>query len=117
MISRRRFSAAVFECSGDPAAIDFGLRLLTPGGTLLLVGIPPAERASFDIHHARRRELVLKNVRRQKGCTGEVIEMIESGRIDPRAMLTHRFPLEKIAEAFDLVEGYRDGVIKAIIDI
>jgi threonine dehydrogenase-like Zn-dependent dehydrogenase len=108
---------AVFECSGDPTIIDFGLRLLTPGGTLLMVGIPPAERASFDIHHARRRELTLKSVRRQKGCTEAVIEMIESGQIDPRAMLTHHFPLEKIAEAFGLVEGYRDGVIKAIIEI
>jgi L-iditol 2-dehydrogenase len=107
----------VFECSGDPTAIDEALRLLTPGGTLVLVGIPPVEKASFDIHHARRRELTFKNVRRQRGCVGPVIEMIESGRIDPRPMLTHRFPLEKIGEAFELVEGYRDGVIKAIIEI
>ena len=77
----------------------------------------PVEKASFDIHHARRRELTFKNVRRQRGCVGPVIEMIESGRIDPRPMLTHRFPLEKIGEAFELVEGYRDGVIKAIIEI
>ncbi|MCC6125010.1 MAG: alcohol dehydrogenase catalytic domain-containing protein [Pirellulales bacterium] len=108
---------AVFECSGDPAAIDEGLRLLAPGGTLVLVGIPPADRVNFDIHHARRRELTLKNVRRQNGCFAPVIEMIESGRLDPRPLLTHRFPLAKIAEAFELVEGYRDGVIKAIIEI
>ena len=107
----------VFECSGDTAAIDAGLRLLAPGGTLALVGIPPVEKVNFDIHHARRRELTFKNVRRQKGCIGPVIEMLESGRIDPRPMLTHRFPLEKIGVAFELVEGYRDGVIKAIIEI
>ena len=95
----------VFECSGDPAAIDEGLRLLAPGGTLVLVGIPPVERVNFDIHHARRRELTMKNVRRQKGCIGPVIEMIESGRIDPRPMLTHRFPLEKIGEAFESGRG------------
>jgi L-iditol 2-dehydrogenase len=108
---------AVFECSGDPAAIDEGLRLLAPGGTLVLVGIPPVEQVSVDIHRARRRELTLKNVRRQNGCVAPVIEMIESGRIDPRPLLTHRFPLAKIAAAFELVEGYRDGVLKAIIEI
>jgi L-iditol 2-dehydrogenase len=108
---------AVFECSGDPAAVDFGMRLLSPGGTLLLVGIPPVDRIGFEIHSARRKELTFKNVRRQKGCTAAVIELIESGRMDPRRMLTHRFPLERIADAFDLVEGYRDGVIKAIIEI
>jgi L-iditol 2-dehydrogenase len=81
----------------------------------MLVGIPPAEKVSFDIHCARRRELTLKTVRRQRGCTGPMIEMIAVGRIDPRPMLTHHFPLERIGEAFQLVEGYRDGVIKAII--
>ena len=32
-------------------------------------------------------------------------------------MLTHRFPLEQAKEAFDLVEGYRDGVLKAVIEL
>jgi hypothetical protein len=32
-------------------------------------------------------------------------------------MITHRMPLEKIIEAFDLVENYRDGVVKAIIRV
>jgi L-iditol 2-dehydrogenase len=108
---------AVFECSGDPAAIDFGLRLLAPGRTLMLVGIPPVEQVNFDIHHTRRWELTLKNVRRQNGRVEPVLEMIASGRIDPQPMLTHRFPLAKIGKAFELVEGYRDGVIKAIIEI
>jgi L-iditol 2-dehydrogenase len=108
---------AVFECSGDPAAVEAGQRLLAPGGTLVLVGIPPVEKVNYNPHDARRRELTFKNVRRQCGCTGPVIEMIENARIDPRPMLTHRFPLEKIREAFELVEAYRDGVIKAIIEI
>ena len=107
----------VFECSGDPAAIDFGQRLLTPGGTLVLVGIPADESVPFDIHFARRHELTVKNVRRQNGCVGPVIEMIAAGRIDPHPLVTHRFPLEQIGEAFQFVAGYRDGVIKAIIAI
>jgi threonine dehydrogenase-like Zn-dependent dehydrogenase len=32
-------------------------------------------------------------------------------------MITHHFPLERTQEAFELVAGYRDGVIKVIIDL
>ena len=107
----------VFECSGDPLCVDEAQKLLAPGGTLVLVGIPPTDRVIFDIHRMRRKELTFKNVRRQRGCVAPVIEMIAAGRIDPKPLLTHRFPLEKIGEAFDLVATYRDGVVKAVIEI
>jgi threonine dehydrogenase-like Zn-dependent dehydrogenase len=31
--------------------------------------------------------------------------------------VTHRYPLERTKEAFDLVADYRDGVVKAMIEI
>jgi len=107
----------VFECSGDPACIDQAQKLLAPGGRLMLVGIPSAVRISFDIHTMRRKELTFANVRRQTGCVGPVIRLIGEGRIDPAPLLTHRFFLEQIQEAFELVAGYGDGVIKAVIDL
>ena len=107
----------VFECAGDPLCVDEAQKLLAPGGTLVMVGIPPTDRVIFNVHRMRRKELTFKNVRRQRDCVGPVIEMIAAGRIDPKPLLTHRFPLERIAEAFDLVATYRDGVIKAVIDL
>ena len=107
----------VFECSGDPECVNQAQRMLTPGGTLVLVGIPPVPEIHFDSHRMRRQELTFKNVRRQIDCVGPVIEMIAQGRIDPNPMLTHRFPLSEIRDAFELVASYRDGVIKAIIEL
>jgi L-iditol 2-dehydrogenase len=107
----------VFECSGDPMCVDVGQKLLTPGGTLVLVGIPPTDRVIFDVHCMRRKELTFKYVRRQRDCVAPVIEMIRDGRLDPRPLLTHRFPLARIREAFDLVASYGDGVIKAVIEV
>jgi L-iditol 2-dehydrogenase len=107
----------VFECSGDPAAIDQAQELLAPGGMLLLVGIPPIDQVSVNIHRMRRKELTFRNVRRQNGCVGSVIEWLAAGRLNAQPLLTHRFPLEKISEAFQLVADYRDGVIKALIDV
>jgi threonine dehydrogenase-like Zn-dependent dehydrogenase len=71
----------------------------------------------FAIHRMRRKELMFKSVRRQRGCVAPVIEMMAAGRIDPRPMLTHRFPLARIREAFDLVARYGDGVIKALVEL
>ena len=33
----------VFECSGDPQCVDEATQILAPGGTLVLVGIPPGD--------------------------------------------------------------------------
>jgi threonine dehydrogenase-like Zn-dependent dehydrogenase len=42
--------------------------------------------------------------------------MIENESIHPDHMVTHRFPFSKTKEAFDMVAGYKDGVMKAMID-
>lgn len=107
----------VFECSGDPACIDQAQKLLTPGGTLVLVGIPEDLTVQFDVHAMRVKELTFKNVRRQKGCVAPVIRLVAERQIDTRPLITHRFALAEVREAFELVAGYRGGVIKAIIDV
>jgi L-iditol 2-dehydrogenase len=107
----------VFECSGDPECIHQGVKLLRPGGSLMLVGIPPTPEVSFDIHTTRTQELTFRNVRRQKGCIALAIRLIAEGRIDTDPLLTHHYPLGQIRDAFELVAGYRDGVIKAMIEV
>jgi L-iditol 2-dehydrogenase len=107
----------VFECSGDPTCIEQGQSLLRPGGGLMIVGIPEADAVSFNPHRMRRFELYFQSVRRQNGCVSPVLDLIAQRRIDPAPLLTHRFPLSEVTAAFELVAGYRDGVIKAVIDM
>ncbi len=107
----------VFECSGDPACVNRALTLLGPGGALILVGIPPVDAISFDPHVVRRNELRLQGVRRQNHCVGPVIDLIAAGRLDASPLVTHRFQIERTSDAFELVADYRDGVIKAVIDV
>ena len=45
------------------------------------------------------------------------LDLIEKGKIDVDFMITYRFPLEKAKEAFALVAGYKDGVVKAMINL
>ena len=106
---------AVFECCGKQEAVDQAVDLLKPGGVLLLVGIPEVDKISFDISNIRRKEIVIQNVRRQNECVKPVIELISSGKISPDFMITHRLPLDQTQKAFDLVAGYDDGVVKAVV--
>ncbi len=107
----------VFEASGDQKAVTNAIKILKPGGKLVLVGIPPSAQYTFDMDLMRRKELTVINVRRQNHCVEEAIELVVSGKIDVEKMVTHHFPLDKTPVAFDLVEGYKDGVIKAMIEV
>jgi L-iditol 2-dehydrogenase len=106
---------AVFDCSGEQAALDQAIALLKPGGTLLVVGIPELDRVSFDINLMRRKELSIRNVRRQNDCTADAIEILQSGKLDLNPVVTHHFELAQSQAAFELVSSYRDGVAKALV--
>lgn len=50
------------------------------------------------------------------GCDcKEVLQLIKEGKIDTTPLITHRFPLSRIAEAYSLFENKEDGVIKVAI--
>jgi len=105
-----------FEASGEQEAVDNAIKILKPGGKLVLVGIPPVGNYCFDMDLMRRKELTVINIRRQNGCVQSAIELAVSGKADIEKMVTHHFGFEETPEAFDMVEGYKDGVIKAMID-
>jgi L-iditol 2-dehydrogenase len=107
----------VFECAGQQETIDQAVELLKPGGKLMLVGIPRLERISFIIDKIRRKEITIVNVRRQNDCTQMAIDLIATGKAKVDFMITHRFKLEQTQQAFDIVAEYRDGVIKALIEL
>ncbi len=106
---------AVFDCSGEQAALDQSVQLLTPGGTLVMVGIPEVDRVAFDISLLRRKEISIRNVRRQNDCTADAVEVLASGALDLEPLITHDFALSESQAAFDTVASYRDGVQKALI--
>jgi len=107
----------VFECCGQQAALNQAVELCKPMGKLVIVGIPEADHVSFAVHDARRKGLALVNVRRQNECIDPVIALIREGRIQPDFMITHRFSLDQAARAFELLADYRDGIIKAVVDM
>jgi L-iditol 2-dehydrogenase len=106
----------VFECCGEQDALDQAADILKPGGKIIIVGIPEFDRWSLNVDITRRRELSVQFIRRQVDCVEPALEMMSDGTINVENMVTHRYPFSRTREAFDLVAGYRDGVMKAMID-
>lgn len=106
----------VFECCGQQEAIDAAIDTLKPGGKLVLIGIPEIGRISFQIDLMRRKEICVQNIRRQVGCVQDALDMIDDKLFDVDVMATHHFKFEQTKQAFDLVAGYKDGVVKAMIE-
>jgi threonine dehydrogenase-like Zn-dependent dehydrogenase len=47
----------------------------------------------------------------------KAIELIAEGKVDTDQLVTHRFSFPRTNEAFDMVNHYRDGVMKALIEL
>ncbi len=104
-----------FECAGEAAAIEDALTAVRPGGKVILVGIPADDRTSFSASTARRKGLTIKLARRMKHTYPRAIRLVANGRVDVRSLVSHRFPLERIAEAFACAQR-REG-LKVVVEM
>ena len=93
----------VFECCGQQDALDQAIRLLRPGGKLVITGIPEGSRISLCIDLMRRNELTVFNVRRQNQCVDRALDLIASGKVNVQPLITHRVALKDARMAFDTV--------------
>jgi L-iditol 2-dehydrogenase len=111
--TKQRGVDVAFEVAGEQAAVDAALALVKPGGCVILAGIPDDDRTSFSASIARRKELAIKLVRRMRDTYPRAIQLVASGQVDVRSLVTHRFPLEKTGEAFAV--GQRREGIKVMV--
>ena len=98
------------------AAIGQAVELARPGGRVVLVGIPSEDQCLFKHSTARRKGLTIIFSRRMKHTYPRAIQLVASGRVDLKNLVSHRFPLARAAEAFALNATYHDNVTKIIIE-
>ena len=107
----------IFDCCGMQEAVDQAVELITPGGKIMIVGIPEFRHWKLSTDLTRRKEVGFQNVRRQNNRLHRALDLMASGKVDASPLITHRFPLVETGLAFDLVSGYGDSVMKAIVEI
>jgi L-iditol 2-dehydrogenase len=69
---------------------------------------------SFTASTARRKDLTVRVVHRMKHTYPRAIRLVESSRVDVRALVTHHFPLAEVEQAFSAAQN-RVG-IKVVVD-
>lgn len=105
---------AFIDASGAPPAVVSGIGAVRPGGTVVLVG-SGAETMTLPTQLIQNRELVLTGVFRYANTWPAALALVESGKVDLDAMVTGRFPLEKVADALD--SDRVPGSVKAVVSV
>ena len=106
------------EALGTQGTFENALRCLRPGGTLSSLGVYSGKlEMPYDAFSAGLggQRIVTTLCPGGKERMRRLIATVESGRFDPLPLITHRFSLDDIAEAYDLFSNRRDGVLKVAI--
>ncbi len=106
------------EALGTQSTFEAGLRALRPGGTLSSLGVYSTDlRIPLDAFAAGLgdNKIVTTLCPGGKERMRRLMEVVASGRVDLRPLVTHRFKLDEIEKAYDLFAHQRDGVLKVAI--
>lgn len=106
------------EALGTQPTFENALRSLRPGGTLSSLGVYSGKlEIPYDAFGAGLAEyrIVTTLCPGGKERLRRLIEMVRSGRLDLRPLITHRFKLADIDAAYHLFGGRLDGVMKVAI--
>nr|ACL11818.1 putative protein [Mycolicibacterium brisbanense] len=107
---------AVIETAAVPATVAMETALVRKYGKLANIGISSGV-GSLDIATIVARGLTVYGIGGNggKGQYENALALLASGRIDPESLVTHRFPLDQAAAAFDLAFTKREPVIKVVL--
>ena len=103
----------VLEMSGNAQAIDQGTRMLARGGRMSLLGLPD-QPVTLDLND----QVIFKEAR-LLGITGremfrtwqQTTTLLSTGRVDVAPVITHRLPLDRFEEAFEVMASGRSGKV------
>lgn len=106
------------EALGAQSTFEGALRVLRPGGTLSSLGVYSTDLTiPYDAFAAGLGDHTIVTTL----CPGgkermrRLMDVIANGRLDLKPLVTHRFTLDQIVEAYDLFSHQRDGVMKVAI--
>jgi L-iditol 2-dehydrogenase len=113
-VTRGRGVDVAFEIAGNDDAVRIAVTAARPGARVVLAGIPVTENTGFPAGIARRKGLSLIMSRRMNNVYPQARFLVESGRVDVRSLVSHRFPLDRVDEAFQLAAS-RAG-LKVVVE-
>ncbi len=113
--TRGRGADLVLEATDSAAGLQHAAEACRIGGRVVIAGIPEGDSYRLEAALARRKGLAIKMVRRMGDVWAQAIELVESGQVDVRAIVTHRYDLTQAPEAFAFTARRAEGVLKTIV--
>ena len=104
----------VIDCAGNQESLRDSILLTKKSGCVSIVGIPCEDYLQINPHKMRTKELRLQNVRRSNQTLLKCIDLYNNVDLD-NMLVTHRYSLENIQSAFELVSEKKEKVIKCIV--
>ncbi len=102
--------------AGAATVVGWCIDAVRKCGTVVLIGVYGPPWNLVPLGTAMNKGLTLRmgqaNVRRYMP---HLLELVREGHVDPRALLTHRFALSDVAEAYETFAARRDGCVKAVL--
>lgn len=89
----------VVETAGTAGAVRPALDLVRPGGRVVLTGLPP-EPSTVNFFSVVRREVTILGSMIYQDEFPEAMRLLATGRVQTERLVTHRFALDAIGEAF-----------------
>ncbi|NYF17668.1 alcohol dehydrogenase [Microbacterium sp. AK009] len=103
---------------GSPVALNWAVDAVRKAGTVSVMGAYGPLFSAVKFGDAMNKGLTLRmNQAPVVRQWPRLIEHIRSGFIAPRDLITHRFPLEDIAEAYHVFSAKLDGCIKTVVHV
>lgn len=106
----------VLECTGAEPCVQLGICAVKRGGTFVQAGMGK-EVVAFPITSVCLKGLSVKgSIRYRPGSYPAAIDLISSGKIDVKRLITNRYKFHQAEEAFELVKAGRQDVFKVMIE-
>ena len=112
----------VIECTGLQGPLDVAAELVRVRGRLVIAGYHQDGLRTVNLQSWNWRGIDVVNAHERDPATyvrGMVLAkgLVAAGGLDPGPLLTHRFPFERIADAFAALRDRPDGFLKAWLDM
>lgn len=102
--------------SGAATALHWAINSVKKGGVISVVGVYGATDIMVPIGNALNKGLTIRlNQASVKRHLPKLIDHIRAGRLNPREIITHRIPLEEIADAYHIFSSKLDNCIKTVL--
>lgn len=108
---------AVIDFTGSPQAPPEAVKMLRPGGRLVVGSVAEGELTLGWLAPFVSREISVTGVYTSTlSDLAEVVELARSGSFDLSGSVTHRVPLSRAPEAFDLLERRPPGMVRVVVE-